>query len=119
MELLLRDTVVWDIFQPYNTAQQYAASVCECLGLRFDWYRRIVDSVDALLVDIWEVCDSDGKLLRRWLLCAWLYCGVRHLSVQPAGPASPSSQPVQPARPASPSSQPVQPAHPASPRASS
>lgn len=52
---LLRDSIIWDVLQPFNTAQQYASGVCEGLGLRFDWYKSIVDGVEELLNDILEV----------------------------------------------------------------
>lgn len=52
---LLRDTVIWDILQPFNTAQQYASDLCEGLGLRFDWYKSIVDVMEELLNDILSV----------------------------------------------------------------
>lgn len=73
---MLRDTVVWDVFQPYNTAQQYAASVCECLGLRFDWYKIIVNSVDSMLRDIWEVrIKLLGNTIMMVLSCHSSECG--------------------------------------------
>lgn len=73
---MLRDTVVWDVFQPYNTAQQYAASVCECLGLRFDWYKIIVNSVDSMLRDIWEVrIKLLGNTIMMVLSCLSSECG--------------------------------------------
>jgi hypothetical protein len=61
-ELLLRDTVVWDVSQPYTTAEQYAASLCEELGLRFNWYNAIYAHVQQLLQDIREVrlCDRES-----------------------------------------------------------
>ena len=68
---LLRDTVVWDVLQPYNSAQQYAAVVCECLGLRFDWYKIIVAAVDSLLADIWEVCSVCDNLQRLSVFRSW------------------------------------------------
>jgi hypothetical protein len=54
-KLLLRDTVIWDISQPYTTAEQYAALLCEELGLRFNWYYAIHAHVQQLLQDIREV----------------------------------------------------------------
>lgn len=76
---IVRDTVVWDVFQPYNTAQQYAGTVCECLGLRFDWYQLIAASVDSMLHDIREVrvrvcgvlslCAWERRLSAHWLQC--------------------------------------------------
>jgi len=65
---LMRDTVVWDVLQPFNTAQQYASGVCEGLGLRFDWYKSIVEVLEELLRDIVEVCGTwimgDGVYVR-------------------------------------------------------
>ena len=54
-DLLLRDTVVWDIAQPYNSAEAYAVMVCEGLGLRFPWYAAIVAHVQQLIADIQQV----------------------------------------------------------------
>lgn len=54
-EHLLRDTVVWDVAQPFNTAEEYAADVCEALGLRHGWYAQISAAVQQLLADVWQV----------------------------------------------------------------
>jgi hypothetical protein len=52
---LLRDTVIWDVMQPYNTAEQYASGICECMSLRYQWYMAIVAAVNELLHDIKQV----------------------------------------------------------------
>jgi hypothetical protein len=54
-KLLLRDTVIWDVSQPYTTPEQYASSLCDELGLRFNWYSAIHAHVQQLLLDVREV----------------------------------------------------------------
>lgn len=55
---LLRDTVIWDVAQPYNTAELYASGVCEDLGLRHNWFCAIAGHVQQLLADVGEVRTS-------------------------------------------------------------
>lgn len=52
---LLRDTVIWDVAQPYNTPEVYAAAVCEDLGLRYNWFCAISAHMQQLLSDVREV----------------------------------------------------------------
>jgi SNF5 / SMARCB1 / INI1 len=59
---LFRDTVIWDVAQPLNTAEGYASAVCEGLGLRFDWFKPIEGAVQALLSDVREVCQARHQL---------------------------------------------------------
>lgn len=54
-DMLLRDTVIWDIAQPYNAAEAYAGAICEGLGLRFDWFHAIASQVQQLVADVREV----------------------------------------------------------------
>ena len=53
---LLRDSVQWDLSQPFSTPEQYASVLCEDLGLRYDWYKAIVEHVSELLLDCRQVC---------------------------------------------------------------
>ena len=54
-EMLLRDTVIWDVAQPFNSAELYAAMVCEGLGLRLTWFSAIVAHVQQLVADVQQV----------------------------------------------------------------
>jgi SNF5 / SMARCB1 / INI1 len=78
--LLLRDTVVWDVAQPFNAAEAYASALCEGLGLRYNWFTAIVAHVQQLLTDVRDVRRPVCMFFGQTLLHGWLSVG-KHVTL--------------------------------------
>ena len=61
-EQVFRDRVEWDVAEPQNTAEQYAAAVCRDLGLGWSWFHAIGAAVREQLARHLQVSASSCEL---------------------------------------------------------
>jgi hypothetical protein len=58
---VFRDELEWDVNDPAASVQQYAATACHELGLKFDWFEAVSTHVQGMLDDVVMVRGEGGR----------------------------------------------------------